>query len=141
MICGLSCDVASRGSGRLLGRVAAVLTVTYRYIWHGCGTNFSRRQSATTAGASAERARVCLAVPPTASAMLSGVVGRVFRDEGSGTRLRRPLDGHTPVQLTRARAPLSQRSVHIHSTAWLSLGLRSPGVPRRLGTPTMRMKL
>jgi hypothetical protein len=33
-------------------------------IWHGCGTNLSRRQSATTAGAPTDQARVCLAAPP-----------------------------------------------------------------------------
>jgi hypothetical protein len=37
-------------------------------IWHGCGMNLSRRQSATTAGAPTERARVCLAALPPASA-------------------------------------------------------------------------
>ena len=36
-----------------------------RWIWHDSGTNLSRRQSATTAGASTDCARVCLAAPPT----------------------------------------------------------------------------
>jgi hypothetical protein len=41
-----------------------VLTLVDSYIWHGCGTNLSRRQPATTAGASSKQARVCLAAPP-----------------------------------------------------------------------------
>lgn len=46
------------------------LTVADRCIWHDSGTNLSRRQPATTAGAPADQARVCLAVPPVASATL-----------------------------------------------------------------------
>lgn len=68
MICGLSCGFVGRGSGRLLGCTAPVLTVTDPYIWHGCGTNLSRRQPATMAGAPTDQARVCLAAPPPASA-------------------------------------------------------------------------
>lgn len=37
---------------------------------NGCGTIPSRRQSATTAGAPTEQARVCLAAPPPASTTL-----------------------------------------------------------------------
>lgn len=70
MICGLSCDFAGQGSGRLPDRGAPVLTVADSCIWHGCGTNLSRRQSATTAGAPTDQARVCLAAPPLASATL-----------------------------------------------------------------------
>jgi hypothetical protein len=43
-----------------------VLTAADPCIWHGCGTNLSRRQSATVAGAPTDQARVCLAVPPPA---------------------------------------------------------------------------
>jgi hypothetical protein len=39
------------------------LTVADLCIWHGCGTNLSRRQSATAEGALADQARVCLAAP------------------------------------------------------------------------------
>lgn len=71
MICGLSCDFGGRGSERLLDRGAPVLTVADPCFWHGCGTDLSRRQSATTAGAPTDKARVCLAVPPSASTTLS----------------------------------------------------------------------
>jgi hypothetical protein len=47
-----------------------VLTMVDPCIWHGCGTNLSRRQSATMAGASTDWARVCLAAPTPASATL-----------------------------------------------------------------------
>jgi hypothetical protein len=40
----------------------------------------SRRQSATTAGAPTDYARVCLAALPPVSAKLSGVVGQNFED-------------------------------------------------------------
>lgn len=50
------------------------LTVVAPCIWHGSGTNLSRRQSATTAGASTDQARVCLAAPPPASAALPACV-------------------------------------------------------------------
>lgn len=66
MILGLSCGFAGRGSGRLLDRRAPVLTVADPCIWHGCGTNLSRRQSATTVTAPTDQARVCLAAPPPA---------------------------------------------------------------------------
>ncbi len=71
MICELSCGFAGRGSEELLDRPALVLTVTAPCIWHGCGTDLSRRQSATTAGAPPDHARVCLAAPPPVSAALS----------------------------------------------------------------------
>jgi hypothetical protein len=48
--CGLICGFAGRGSERLLDRRAPVLTVANPCIWHGCGTNLSRRQSATRVG-------------------------------------------------------------------------------------------
>lgn len=57
MICGLSCGFVGRGSGRLLGCRTPVLTVADHRIWHGCGTNLSRRQSATMVGVSARRLR------------------------------------------------------------------------------------
>lgn len=63
MTCGLSCGFAGRGSERLLARGAPVLTVADPCIWHGCGTNLCRRQSAAKAGAPTDQARVCLAVP------------------------------------------------------------------------------
>lgn len=46
------------------------LTVADRCIWHDSGTNLSRRQPATTAGAPTDHARVCLVAPPPASATL-----------------------------------------------------------------------
>jgi hypothetical protein len=46
------------------------LTVADPCIWHVCGTNLSRRQSATMAGAPANHACVCLDAPPLASATL-----------------------------------------------------------------------
>lgn len=55
---------------RQLDRQAPSLTVVGPCIWHGSGTNLSRRQPATTAGASTDRARVCLAAPPPALATL-----------------------------------------------------------------------
>lgn len=70
MISGLSCGFTGRGSGRLLARKAPVLTVADPCIWHGCGTNLNRRQSATMAGTPTDHARVCLVAPPPASAML-----------------------------------------------------------------------
>jgi hypothetical protein len=39
------------------------LTVAAPCIWHGSGTDLGRRQSATTAGAPTDQARVCLAAP------------------------------------------------------------------------------
>jgi hypothetical protein len=68
--CGLSCGFADRRRRRVLGRGAPVLTVADPCIWHGCGTNLSRRQSATAAGAPTDQARVCLATPPPASTTL-----------------------------------------------------------------------
>jgi hypothetical protein len=41
-----------------------VLTVADFCIWHGRGTNLSRRQSATAPGAPTKKARMCLAAPP-----------------------------------------------------------------------------
>jgi hypothetical protein len=70
VICGLSCGFASRGRGGCSNRGAPVLTVADPCIWHGCGTNLSRGQPATTAGASTDQARVCLAVPPPVSTTL-----------------------------------------------------------------------
>lgn len=70
MVCGLSCGFAGRGSKRLFDRGAPMLTVTDPCIWHGCGTNLSRRKPATMAGAPTDQARVCLAVPPRALATL-----------------------------------------------------------------------
>jgi hypothetical protein len=70
VICGLICGFTGRGSERLLDCGAPVLTVAAPCIWHGCGTNLSRRQSATMAGAPTNHARVCLAAPPPASATL-----------------------------------------------------------------------
>lgn len=55
---------------RELDRETPPLTVADPCIWHGSGTNLSRRKSATTAGALTDHARVCLAVPPPASATL-----------------------------------------------------------------------
>lgn len=63
MICGLNCGFAGRGSERLLDCRAPVLTAAIPCNWHGCGTNLSRRQSATTAGQPTAQVRVCLAVP------------------------------------------------------------------------------
>lgn len=70
MTWGLSCDFAGRGSERVPDRGAPVLTVAAPCIWHGCGTNLSRRQSAATAGAPTDQARVCFAAPPPVSATL-----------------------------------------------------------------------
>lgn len=80
MIRGLSCDFAGRGSERLLDRGTPVLTVAAPCIWHDCGTNLSRRQSATTAGASTDPARVCLAAPPPTFTTLSVPSTRGSRD-------------------------------------------------------------
>lgn len=80
MISDLSCDFAGRGSGRLLDRRAPMLTVANPCIWHGCGTNLSRRQSATTTGAPTDQARVCLAAPPPASTTLPALSTRASHD-------------------------------------------------------------
>ena len=74
MISLLSCGFTDRGSGRLLDRGALVLTVADPCIWHGYGTNLSRRQSATMAAPLIGHARVCLAKPPPASATLPACV-------------------------------------------------------------------
>lgn len=63
VICGLSCDFVGRGSGLLLDRGAPVLTVADPCIWHGSGTNLSRRQPATTAGAPTSQACVLRCTP------------------------------------------------------------------------------
>lgn len=47
------------------------MTVADLHIWHGSGTNLSRRRPPTTVGAPPDQARVCLAAPPPASATLS----------------------------------------------------------------------
>jgi hypothetical protein len=39
VICGLDWGSVGRGSERLLGRRAPVLTVTDPCFWHGCGTD------------------------------------------------------------------------------------------------------
>jgi hypothetical protein len=72
----LSCGFVGRGRVRLLDLNPPVLTVTDPCMWHGSGTNLGQRQSATTAGAPTDQARVCLAVPPPASAtLLACVIG------------------------------------------------------------------
>jgi hypothetical protein len=71
---------AGRGSGRLLDLRAPVLTVTDPCIWHGCGTNLSRRQSATMVGAPTDQARVCLAAPPRAFTTLPASSTRASYD-------------------------------------------------------------
>lgn len=43
-----------------------------RCIWHGCGTNLNQRKSSTM-GPPTDQARMSFAVPPSASATLSGV--------------------------------------------------------------------
>lgn len=50
MISFLSCGFAARGSERLFDRRAPLLTEADPDIWHGCGTNLSRRQPATSGG-------------------------------------------------------------------------------------------
>lgn len=80
MTCGLDCDFVGRRSGRLLDRGAPVLTVADPCVWHGCGTNPSRRQSATTAGAPTEQARVRLAAPPPTFTTLPVASTRASRD-------------------------------------------------------------
>lgn len=90
MIRGLSCGFASRGSEWLLDHRAPVLTVADPGIWHGCGTNLSRRQSATMVGALTDHARVCLAVPPPASATLLMPSTRASHDGRPVTTARTP---------------------------------------------------
>lgn len=94
------------------------LTVADPCIWHGSGTNFSRRQSATTAGAPADHARVCLAAPPPASATLLACVV----DESKLRRLSRD-DG--------ARA-LSLGSLGHIADGGLAVRRRGAAVPRRI---------
>lgn len=43
-----------------------LLIVADPCIWHGSGTNLSRRKSATMVGQPTMQARVCLVVPPPA---------------------------------------------------------------------------
>lgn len=80
MISRLSCGFTDRESERLLDCRAHVLTVVDPCIWHGCGTNLSRRQSATMAGAPTNQARVCLAAPPPASTTLPVPSNRASHD-------------------------------------------------------------
>lgn len=96
MIFLLSCGFTGPGSGQVLAQRAPVLTAADPCIWHGCGTNLSRRQSATTVGVPIDQARVCLAAPPPASATLSNVAGQPFHGERSGTRLRSPGEHEGP---------------------------------------------
>jgi hypothetical protein len=76
-----------------------VLTVADPCIWHGCGTNLSRRQPATTPGAPTDQARVCLAAPPPSSATLSGCV------VDQSKRRRPSRDEGRDLQLGKLRAP------------------------------------
>lgn len=48
---------------RELDREITLSTVTDPCIWHGSGTNLSRRKPAMMEGASTEHARVCLVAP------------------------------------------------------------------------------
>lgn len=80
MISGLSCGFVGRGSKRLLDCGTPVLTAVASCIWHGCGTNLSRRQPATTAGTPANQARVCLAAPPPESTTLLVLSARASHD-------------------------------------------------------------
>lgn len=68
-----------------LDRETPPLTVADPCIWHSSGTNLSRGQSATVAGAPTDYARVCLAAPPPASATLPlfSSLARATRQEGS----------------------------------------------------------
>jgi hypothetical protein len=59
---------------RELDRETPPLTVAAPCIWHGNGMNLSRRKPATTAGAPADHARVCLASAPPTSATLPACV-------------------------------------------------------------------
>jgi len=76
----LSCGFTELGSGRVLDHEALSLTVADPCIWHGCGTNLSRRLPATTTGALTDQARVCLAAPPPTFATLSVLSTRAGHD-------------------------------------------------------------
>jgi hypothetical protein len=65
----LSCGVTGPGSRR-----------ADPCIWHSCGTNLSRRQSATMVGAPTDQARVCLAAPLPASTTLTVASTRASHD-------------------------------------------------------------
>jgi hypothetical protein len=105
VIRGLSCGFADRGRKWVLDRGAPALTVADPCIWHGRGTNLSRRQSATTAGAPTDQARVCLAAPPPASTTLPAcVVDQRSRDgqlRHSGARAL-SLGSYGHLRLVRA---------------------------------------
>jgi hypothetical protein len=112
----LSCGFVGRGRGRILDRRAPVLAVADPCNWHACGTNLSRRQSATTVSASTDQARVCLAAPPPAPVTSSGVVGQSFHGKRSGTRLRRAFRHHTSGQVMRSQPANYLAPVHEQST-------------------------
>jgi hypothetical protein len=107
VICGLSCGFAGRGSKRLFDRGAPTLTVTDPCIWHGCGTNLSRRKPVTMAGAPTDQARVCLAALPPALAMSSGC----FVDQSKRPRAACD-DGRSP-QLGKSRAFVASLGVSL----------------------------
>lgn len=80
MICGLSCGFVGRGSEQLLDWGAPVLPLADSCMWHGCGTNLSRREPVTMAGAPTDQTRVCLAAPPRAPTTLSVRLTRTSLD-------------------------------------------------------------
>jgi hypothetical protein len=71
-------DLRRRWSGYAapLPRCSPSLTLADLCFWHGCGTNTSRRESVTTAGAPTDQARVCLTGLQLSSAAPSVSAGR-----------------------------------------------------------------
>lgn len=86
----VTCGFGAWRDAPQLNRQAPSLTVADRCIWHDSGTNLSRRQPATTAGALADQARVCPAAPPRASATLPLPSTGASRDDRPVTTVPKP---------------------------------------------------
>lgn len=106
---------------REFDREAPLLTVAAPCIWHGSGTNLSRRQSATTTGAPIDHARVCLAAPHRPQSRHRGLSStRVSGDGRPGTTtgaLSLGSSGHLEVvaELTETESAEGSQFGHIRS--------------------------
>ena len=95
---------------------APVLTAADPCIWHGCGTNLSRRQSATTVGAPTDQARVCLAALPPAFTTLpvpfdqSKLRRLARRASGTGKAVDSPTPDRVASCRSRSCSPLLAQS-------------------------------
>ncbi|GLW45553.1 hypothetical protein Stsp02_12150 [Streptomyces sp. NBRC 14336] len=101
---------------RECGSEKTPLTVADPCIWHGSGTNLSRRKSATTAGAPPDGARVCLAALPPVHGTL------VFAPPKRGKLRDVPLDPEVSAALREHMAAFPPILPYRHPWAETRIG-------------------